>query len=401
MKVLVADKFPAAEVDALTAAGCVVACAPDIKDEALAAALAAERPSILIVRSTEVQTMHLAAAPTLALIIRAGAGVNTIDVAEASARGVYVANCPGKNSVAVAELAFAHILSLDRRLVDGALDLRSGIWNKKGYQKAQGILGRTLGLLGLGGIGREMIPRAHAFGMDVVAWSRSLTPSRAEALGVTYGQTPADVARQCDVLSVHLALNEETRGLVDAALLADLRDGAIVINTSRGDVIDQPALQAAVQQGRIRAGLDVFANEPTVGSGEFDPGVFSCEGVQGTHHIGASTAQAQAAVAEEVVRIVTTFLSEGSVLNCVNLADHADATHLLVVRHRDEVGVLASVLGTLREAGINVQEMENVLFKGGDAACARIQLDRAPHESVLKELRAASEHILAVGINTL
>ena len=232
MKVLVADKFPAAGIDALESVGCTVVSDPDLKDDALIAALTDQQPVVLIVRSTQVQQPHLEAASALALLIRAGAGVNTIDVAAASARGVYVANCPGKNSVAVAELAFAHILSLDRRLVDGATDLKNGVWNKKGYQKAEGILGRTLGLLGLGGIGREMIPRAHAFGMEVVAWSRSLTPEHAESLGVTYAETPMDVARRCDVLSIHVALNDQTRGLVDAGLIAALPDGAFVINTS-------------------------------------------------------------------------------------------------------------------------------------------------------------------------
>lgn len=401
MKVLVADKFPPAGLEALKGVGCSVAFDPELKDEALASAMADEQPEVLIVRSTKVQQPHLEAAPSLALIIRAGAGVNTIDVAGASARGVYVANCPGKNSVAVAELAFAHILSLDRRLVDGASDLRDGKWNKKGYQKAEGILGRTLGLLGLGGIGREMIPRAHAFGMSVVAWSRSLTPERAEELGVTFAETPMDVARQADVLSVHVALNDETRGLVGAELLAALPEGAFVINTSRGDVVDQAALEVAVKERGLRAGLDVFHDEPTSGTGELDPGIFGYEGVQGTHHIGASTTQAQTAVANEAVRIVTTFLNEGSVVNCVNLADHADATHLLVVRHRDEVGVLAGVLDALREAGINVQEMENKLFKGGDAACARIQIDGVPSTALVDEIKKSSEHILAIGVNAL
>ena len=401
MKVMVADKFPAEGLQALEDAGCQVVTDPELKDEKLAAALSAEQPAVLNVRSTKVTADHLDAASSLALIVRAGAGVNTIDVNEASGRGVFVANCPGKNSVAVAELAFAHILSLDRRLVDGAADLKDGAWNKKGYQKAQGILGRTLGLLGLGGIGKEMIPRARAFGMNVVGWSRSLTPAQAEELGITYAPTPTDVARSCDILSVHLALNDETRGMVDEALLAELPDGAFIINTSRGDVVDQAALEKAVRERGMRAGLDVFADEPTSGQGSMEPGIFSHAAVQGTHHIGASTEQAQAAVAEEAVRIVSAYATEGTVPNCVNLADQAAATHLLVVRHRDEVGVLAGVLGTLREAGINVQEMDNVLFKGGDAACARIQLDRAPNDTTLADIRSSSEHILSLVLNAL
>src|SRR5207245_4539165 len=130
----------------------------------------------------------------LSLIIRAGAGYNTIDVEAASERGIAVANCPGKNSVAVAELAFGLILALDRRVVDNATDLTRGIWNKKEYSRARGLLGRTLGLIGVGGIGKEMIPRARAFGMPVVAWSRSLTPEKAQALGIEWKASPAEVA---------------------------------------------------------------------------------------------------------------------------------------------------------------------------------------------------------------
>lgn len=401
MKILIADKFPAAGIADLESSGCVVVSGPDLQDDTLTAALSEHQPDVLIVRSTKVQQPQLEAASSLALIIRAGAGVNTIDVSGASARGVYVANCPGKNSVAVAELAFAHILSLDRRLVDGATDLRNGKWNKKGYQQATGIHGRTLGLLGVGGIGQEMIPRAHAFGMNVVAWSRSLTAERAAELGVTFAPTPLDVARQCDVLSIHLALNDDTRGLVGDELLSALPDGAFVINTARGDVVDQDALERHVRERGLRAGLDVFRDEPTSGTGELEPDIFALEGVQGTHHIGASTEQAQAAVADETVRIVRVFKNEGTVANCVNLADRADATHLLVVRHRDEVGVLAGVLDGLREAGINVQEMENVLFKGGDAACARIQVSADPGQALLDTIEQSSPHVLAISVNAL
>src|SRR5256714_10347176 len=128
-------------------------------------------------------------AGALKLIVRAGAGYNTIDVAAASRRGVYVSNCPGKNSVAVAELAFALILALDRRIADNVISLRRGEWNKKEFSKARGLYGRTLGLVGVGRIGQEMISRARAFGMEVVAWSRSLTPERAATLGVEYKES--------------------------------------------------------------------------------------------------------------------------------------------------------------------------------------------------------------------
>jgi D-3-phosphoglycerate dehydrogenase len=141
------------------------------------------------VRSTEVGAAQIAASPNLAVVIRAGAGVNTIDLASASARGVYVTNCPGKNAVAVAELAMAHLLNLDRRIADNVAKLRAHQWSKKEFGKARGIHGRTFAVLGTGNIGQEVIRRALAFGMRVRAWDKMLTPEWAQALGVTYCAT--------------------------------------------------------------------------------------------------------------------------------------------------------------------------------------------------------------------
>src|ERR671928_709504 len=205
MKVLIADKFEQSGRDGLAAIGCDVSYEPDLKDEALVEAIRQRGPDVLVVRSTKVNEAALEAG-ALKLVVRAGAGYNTIDVAAASRRGIYVSNCPGKNSIAVAELAFALILALDRRIADNVIALRAGEWNKKEFSKARGLFGRTLGLIGVGKIGQEMIPRAHAFGMPVVAWSRRLTQERAASLGVAYLESPQEVARAADVVSVHLAL---------------------------------------------------------------------------------------------------------------------------------------------------------------------------------------------------
>src|ERR1035441_2056240 len=164
MRVLVADKFEQSGLDGLAALRCEVACEPGLKDHALAARVGEYKPDVLIVRSTKVGEAVLAAG-ALKLVVRAGAGYNTIDLAAASRRGIYVSNCPGKNSIAVAELAFALILALDRRIADNVISLRAGEWNKAEFSKARGLYGRTLGLLGVGSIGREMIPRARGFGM--------------------------------------------------------------------------------------------------------------------------------------------------------------------------------------------------------------------------------------------
>ena len=384
MRVLIADKLSPHVAEALEAAGCAVTYEPTLKGETLTEALASHEPGALVVRSTKVTSADLDAAPSLALIIRGGAGVNTIDVAEASRRGVYVANCPGKNAIAVAELTFGHLLNLDRRISDNVSDLRRGVWNKKGYGKATGVFGRTMAVLGMGMIGTEVVKRAKAFGMHVKAWSRSLTPERAEELGVTFARTPREACSGADVLTVHLALNADTRGLVGRELLDALAPGAFVINTSRGGVIDQEALLEAIARRGLRAGLDVFAEEPAATDVEFPFPIREEAGVYGTHHIGASTTQASNAVGDEIVRILQTYLSTGRVLNCVNLADRSPATHVLAVRHADKVGVLAAVLGVLKEGGVNVQEMENIIFAGAHAACARIQVDAPPIPEILR-----------------
>src|SRR6476619_6724860 len=197
MKILIADKFEQSGTDGLKAAGCEVVSDPDLKDDALREAIAATGADVLVVRGTKVTSAMLDAG-RLSLVVRAGAGYNTIDVAAASKRGIYVSNCPGKNSIAVAELAFALILALDRRIVDNVVALRRGEWNKKEFSKARGLFGRTLGLIGVGKIGQEMIARAHAFGMPVIAWSRSLTPERAVELNVIYKESPVDVAAAAD-----------------------------------------------------------------------------------------------------------------------------------------------------------------------------------------------------------
>ncbi len=406
MKVLVADKFEPSGIAGLKAAGCEVVHEPDLEGEALARAIAETEADVLVVRSTRVDAAALAAG-RLALVVRAGAGYNTIDVAAAAGRGIYVSNCPGKNSIAVAELTLALILALDRRVPDNVADLRAGRWNKKEYSRARGLHGRTLGLLGAGSIAREVIRRAAAFGLDVVLWSRRfagedrpLRKEEAQALGldpavpIALAPSPAEVAARCDILSVHLALGAETRGLVDAALLARLKPGAMVINTSRGEVVDEEALAAAVQHKRLRAGLDVFASEPATATGEMKAPIVGLPGVYGTHHIGASTEQAQEAIAAETVRIVRTYMQTGEVPNVINLSRKTPASHTLVVRHRNRPGVLAHVFEHLRRENLNVQETENVVFAGAQAAVARINLDATPSPELLAEIRGGNPDVL-------
>jgi len=396
MRVLIADSFERSGVDALTAAGMEITVDPALSGASLAEAVAAQRPDVLVVRSTKVPEDVLAAGP-LKLVVRAGAGYNTIDVAAASKRGIYVSNCPGKNSIAVAELAFGLVLALDRRIVDNALDLREGRWNKAAYSKAAGLYGRTLGLVGVGGIGGAMIARAKGFGMKVVAWSRSLTPERAEELGIVALESPLAVAAAADVVSVHVALNDGTRGLCGADFCAAMKPGALFVNTSRGEVVDEAALMKAIEDKGVRAGLDVYADEPAGGSGDYTGAIGKSAGVYGTHHIGASTAQAQEAIAAEAVRIITVFAATGEVPNAVNIAVTTPAVCSLVVRHLDRPGVLAACLDAVSRAGINVQEMSNTVFDGSEAAVATISLEVVPSAELLEAIKSA-EHVLDASV---
>ncbi len=397
MKVLIADKFEQSGRDGLQSLGCEISFQPDLKDEALVDAIRKEAPDVLVVRGTKVTEPMLDAGP-VKLIVRAGAGFNTIDVPAASKRGIYVSNCPGKNSIAVAELAFALILALDRRIADNVVALRRGEWNKKEFSKARGLFGRTLGLIGVGKIGQEMIPRARAFGMPVVAWSRSLTAERAAALGVECKASPKEVAAASDIVSVHLALNSETKHFLDSDFFSSMREGSYFINTARGEVVDQKALVQAMRNRGIRAGLDVYAVEPTSSAGEFNDEIVKEDGLYGTHHVGASTDQAQEAIAAETVRIVKEFKETGKVPNVVNLARQTPATHRLVVRHLDRPGVLAGVLDAIKAEHINVQEMENIVFEGAAAAVARINLDNAPTKETLKKLEANNTDIIELDL---
>ena len=416
MKILIADKFEKSGIEGLKAAGCAVIYEPDLKEEALTAAIASSGADVLVVRGTKVNAAMLDAG-RLALVVRAGAGYNTIDVAAASERGIYVSNCPGKNAIAVAELAFALILALDRRVPDNVAELRAGRWNKKEYSKAEGLFGRTIGLLGVGSIGREVIRRAAGFGMPVVVWSRrfdgerrAMTEDEARDLGIegAFRQvridlepTPADVAARADVLSVHVALDAATRGLVNAAVLAPLRRGAIFINTARGEVIDHAALTAAIRDKDLRVGLDVFANEPSTATGDFSDEIVRSPNVYGTHHIGASTDQAQEAIAAETVRIIRSYKETGRVPNVVNLAVRTPATHMLVVRHRDRPGVLAHVFDHLRRDNLNVQETENIVFEGAHAAVARINLDGAPSAALCDRIKSQNMDVLDLQVVAL
>jgi D-3-phosphoglycerate dehydrogenase len=399
MRVLVADRLSESSLDEMRTLGVEVSYEPDLEASELPGRLAGI--NVLVVRGTEVSKAAFEAGSALNLVIRAGAGVKNIDVPTASERGIYVANCPGKNASAVAELTFALIGSLDRRIPDGVASLRAGRWEKNEYARAAGLRGRSLGILGLGHIGRAVLKIAHAYELSCFACSRSLTAAKAAELGVTRVSTPGELAKVSDIFSVHLDLTERTRGMVDRKVLSQLRPGAFFINTSRHELVDYDALQELIPQKNLRVGLDVLPNEPTTRSSTYRHPILEAGLVYAVPHIGASTDEAQIAIANETVRILRSFLTKGEVPNVVNIAESSWSRYQLVVRHVDQVGALANVLAVLKRHGINVQELDNTVFEGARAACAKIRLSSRPSDACLSEIMAFSGEVLHVDLVTL
>ncbi|MGD0177418.1 MAG: hydroxyacid dehydrogenase [Candidatus Bathyarchaeia archaeon] len=393
---LIADRLPRSHVDMLRNIVEEVEYAPDLTAESLPDHISGTR--ILVVRGTKVGSDTIEKDVELELIVRAGAGTENIDLDAASAHGVYVTNCPDKNSAAVAELTFGLLLAVDRRIPEQDMALRARKWDKSDYSKADGLKGKVFGVIGTGAIGREVIKRAKAFDMPVVAWSRSLTDEKAAELDVTRAFTIDELIEKCDIISLHVALTQETTHLLSAERLAKLRPGAIILNTSRGAIIDNAALVEALKSGRVRAGLDVYEDEPTEGEGKFTSVLAAVPNLVGTHHIGASTTQAQVATAGETVRIIEKYVKAGIVENCVNFAKETPAVYELIVRHYDKIGVLTRILTELRESKISVHEVHNRIFEGAKAAVAHIQLNTYPPQATLDRISARKDEIINLKI---
>ena len=324
MRILLADAFPQPHLERLRRQGHECEFAPALTGEDLPGVISGF--DVLVVRSTRVETAALEAAESLRLVVRAGAGTNTIDTSRARELGVDVCNVPGANALAVAELTLGLIISADRRIPDNVADLRSGTWNKKGYSRARGLFGRSLGIVGAGAIGMAVAERAAAFGMriQVIASPRRGDAARARLAAVGALELPslAALAERSDFLSLHVPGGAQTKGLVNRDILARMRPGAVLVNTSRSDVVDEPSLIEALDANGIRAVVDVYDGEPASGEGRFDSALARHPNVYGTHHIGASTEQAQLAVADGVLSVIAAFV-DGKVINCVNAARDA------------------------------------------------------------------------------
>jgi len=402
MRLLIADKLHPRAIEELRTLPLEVVYEPELTRETLEKNL--KGVGVLVVRSTEVTAGAIEAAKQLNLIVRAGASYSTIDVRAASKRGIYVANCPGKNASAVTELVYGLMISLDRRVPDAVASLRAGKWERQEYSKAEGLHGKTLGIVGLGAIGREVMSRARSFGLNVMAWSRSLTAARATELGIAYAPSIEELAAKSHILTLHLALVDRTRLILNRRAIGVLPERAMVINTARADLVDNEALLEAVEKRGLRVGLDVYPEEPRGTRTFSSPDVFrtypSGGVVYGTPHIAAATDQAQLAIAGETVRIIRSFLLEATVPNIVNVLASSAARFQLVIRMLDKIGTFANVLAVLKRHGINVEEVSNTVFEGGVAACAKLRLLQRPTEACLAEIKAFDE-VLHVDLVTL
>lgn len=394
MRLLIADKLPQEHVRVLRDVVKDVEYRPDLTAETLADHIADF--NILVVRGTNVTREVIERANALELIVRSGAGTENIDLEAASERAIYVTNCPDKNAAAVAELTMGLLLAVDRRIPDQSASLAGYRWNKSEFGKADGLKGKSFGIIGTGAVGKEVIKRAKAFDMSVVAWSRSLTDEKAAELGVTRAASINELLAKCDIISLHVTFTPETKHLLSAERIAKLKTGAIILNTARGPVIDNLALADALRNRRVRAGLDVYENEPAEGKGEFTDVLVGVPNWVGTHHIGASTTQAQRATASETVRIIVTYVKTGNVENCVNFAKRTPAEYELIVRHYDKIGVLTRILNDLRESRINAQEVHNIIFDGAKAAVAKIQLDTHPPPETLEKMSARKDEVIQI-----
>ena len=376
MRVLFADKLPDQARERLTAAGFEVHFDPSLGGESLSAALSSLNPLVLVVRSTRVDAAHVHAGQALSLVVRAGAGVNTIDLVACSSQGIFVSNCPGKNADAVAELTIGLLIALDRRIPDNVSGLRAGVWNKKDFSEAKGLHGRNLGIVGLGSIGLLVAARAAAFGLQVHGLAKNRSAAIAERvaeLDIELHDDLIQLAGAVEIISFHLPASPDTEHIINEQLLNALKPGTTLINTSRSDLVDEAALLTALNKNDLWAGFDVYEDEPKSGE-EIHSALAKHPRFYGTHHIGASTTQAQEAVAAGVVQIIDEYVA-GNIINTVNLELQVLGIKTLSIRHLNRVGVLAAVLSIVRDAGHNVRQMTNHIFQGAEAAIAILQIE--------------------------
>jgi D-3-phosphoglycerate dehydrogenase / 2-oxoglutarate reductase len=373
MKILVADAFSPEGIEEMKKMGHEVVYEPKKVGAEFVKAMEELKPIVLVVRSKKVTKEVIDADPKLEMVIRAGAGVDTIDVAYCSKKGIYVANCPGKNSVAVAELAMGLIVSIDRRIPENVQLLKENKWEKGMFAECIGIKGRTLGLIGIGNVGKEVAKRAIAFGMKVIACDVFLSAEDIAAMGATKIETAQEIAKQADIISLHVPALKETLKMVNKEFLALLKPDAVLINTARADlVVEEDLLERLEKVKGFWYGSDVFSAEPADKKAVYENKLAKHPKVVGTHHIGASTKEAETAIGIEAVRMVKEYGSMKKVNNCVNLATDIKTTHSMSVKYASTVGMLGSILAPFNEHKLKIEELKNEVFKDRAACVATI-----------------------------
>ena len=383
MKVLIADLFSQSALDELTSAGIPFIYNHQLAGDSLKACLESESPEILVVRSTKVTSDMITASPSLEVIIRAGAGTDNIDTSTASTHSIIVANCPGKNSIAVAELVMGHMLSVDRRLPENYSLLKQGRWNKGAFSECVGLKGRKVGIIGLGAIGREVAVRAKSFGMEVCGTDPSVSAEQAQAIGIEFFATALEVARVSDIITFHVPATSQTRFMINSAFLGNCKEHCVIINTSRGDLVNEEELLLELNnRPNLWYACDVYSGEPAAKECEFVHALAQHPKVYGSHHIGASTKQAEAAIGQEALRIILQYNRSRKVDagNIVNMQSGTKAQFQINVRHHGDA--LLGILASLAECGCKVQEIENKAFKDGAAFTATINLNCDNEESL-------------------
>lgn len=363
--VVVAEEIAPAGLESL-AERCEVVDATGRDREGLVAALAGARG--LIVRSaTQVDAELLAAAPDLAVVGRAGIGVDNIDLDAATAGGVMVVNAPAANIVSAAEHTLALLLAQARNVPRGDASVRAGRWERSSLKGVE-LNGKTLGIIGFGRIGRLVAGRAKAFGMELLAHDPYVAPESGRRLGVEVVDL-ADLLARSDFITVHLPKTKETAGLLDAEAFASMRDGVRIVNTSRGGIIDEAALVEAVRSGKVGgAGLDVYEHEPLPAASPLR----EVPEIVLTPHLGASTAEAQDRAGIDVAAAVVAALEGELVPSAVNL-DVGPPADLEVAEYLPLVERLATLFVSLARG----TPAQITLRVGGELAehqCAPLRL---------------------------
>lgn len=342
---------------------------------------------ILVARGQRVGRDIIHASPTLQMIIHAEEGPGEIAVEEASVHGVFVTHCPDRYADSVCELAIGLMVALDRGLVSHAQAMREGRWERGELRHANGLHGRCLGLLGYDADGRCVAQAAREFGMRVLVWSPNLQTRFDDLPDLEPRSFPIELAQHADIICVCHFPSGEHMPVVDRAFVEAMPPGAMLIHVGNPQAVDEVALARAVRERGLRVALDRFQSEPTVDSARLRQDLLTLPGVLATPAIGRVTRQAKLAVANEVVNIARRFLVGGETVNCINLLERSPATWQLVLRVRDQVGVMAAILDAIRADGVNAEEITSRVFTGAKAAWCAISLDERPSREAMESIR--------------